>query len=254
MTRLFFLFPLYLLAITPVHSQTRAKFKWINPELQSLISPLCGRFIAFSKRDNKPLELTPDSITKRSRDLHATTYDMDYQGHRALFKEQYGQSFPEITLLNKLHSLIKPGCDYHILTGKIYRDSIIIIREQNCPVKEDDKIFLPVDRKIGYPGGRPAFQQYLKSFITPGADLLPGQKDSTLYLMVILKKDSLIHEVKLLEPATASPFSDLMSAALMQTKGWTPGRLEGRGISLYVSMFIRLRSDGSVEADFKRYY
>jgi len=257
MIRLAFLFLFIVLPGSRTFSQrslSTTKIKWINTELQSLVTPSCGSFISFTSENGTDIEVRPDSIPKRLKDLHSTVFDLDYLGHRALLEELCGKPFPEKIVQEKLRSLIKKGCDINSFEGKIYQNSVIITVTRNCPTNEDDRIFTRVERKISYPGGQSAFQQYLQSFIPSGMNSISQKMDSSVYFMIVIKKDSMIHDIKLLQPSHASAFTDLMAQALLKTKQWTPANMGGMNVSMYESVYIRLKSDGTIEADYKRNY
>jgi hypothetical protein len=258
MIRLVFLFLFILLSGSRTFGQrslSTTKIKWINAELQSLVTPSCGRFISFTSENGTDIEVKPDSISQRLKDLHSIVFDLNYLGHRALLEELCGKPFPEKAVQEKLKSLIKKHCDINSFQGKIYQDSVIITVTRNCPTNEDDRIFTRIERKISYPGGQPAFQQYLQSSISSSMNSIPSKKtDSSIYFMIVIKKDSMIHDIKLLQPSHPSAFTDLMTQALLKTRQWTPANVGGINVSMYESVYIHLKSDGTIEADYKRSY
>ncbi|HET6995746.1 MAG TPA: hypothetical protein VFI06_12225 [Chitinophagaceae bacterium] len=241
--------------------------KWYNKELQSFVQPAHGRYIGFTKGNEDPLRLRPDSTTTLSDRLYSVEYDMQYLGHRWLFERQF-DSFPETILLDKLESLKDTSYYYNFFDGRIYRDSIIITRTKSYRLhkktrvtkinvktnEEDEKIFLPLDRKIKYPGGKEAFQKFLQTKLVPHLAEFSSQPDSAFYFLVVVRRDSTIGEVKLLEPGHPSAISKRITAALKEMRGWNPAKPSGLDVNVYKSMFVRLRRDGTIEADYDQYY
>lgn len=228
------------------------KLVWHNTELQSVVSSAKNiRFIEFKKNDTDDLEIRLDSSLLSDKPLYSDKwYSTVYLGHTYLFEKQFGL-FPTAVLLKKLDSLGRKSCDYNWFEGRIYADHIDIKVTSNCPGKLDDKIFYAVKNEPGFFGGQATFQQFVqrslactnyKSFI---------HADSAFFFYVVIKKDSMSHEVRSID-SLRSPVREIIQNALNNTYGWKPYQKEGRNMSAYLQVFIHIRKDGSIEADYRR--
>ncbi len=59
------------------------------------------------------------------------------------------------------------------------------------------------------------------------------------------------HEVRSID-SLRSPVREIIQNALNNTYGWKPYQKEGRNMSAYLQVFIHIRKDGSIEADYRR--
>lgn len=226
------------------------KLTWHQPQLQQVVSGSAAlRFISFSHSANDPLEIKPDTVIASSRVLvYGNSYSTRYLGHRYLFEKEFAP-FPGELLLQKLDSLRRPDCYSSDFEGTIYPDRIEIIITSWCPDRSGDQIFEKIDDRPGFLGGPAAFQQLVQDRLrcTAYQDLL--QNDSAFFFFAVIKKDSICHEVKLANGVESS-LTKLICKALTTTHGWKPYRKDGRNMSAYLQVFVLLRKDGTIEADY----
>lgn len=251
-----YIFLILLLHITGLlQAQKTEKITWYNDELQTLVQPSHGRFISFVRRFwDDSFELTPDSVTPLAKQLRVNVYDLDFLGDQVLFEHQFGKAFPVSIINEKLESLKRKDCYLSYAEGRIYPDSIVMQIDLDCKKSDDeDKIFYPVRQSAGFRGDRPAFESLLQQGL--GAKRFSvAANDSVLYLFGVVKRDSMFHDAKLLGPGEESAFSRKAIELLEQLQGWRPALKEGRIINMYRTVYIRLRPDGTIEADYERNY
>lgn len=223
-----------------------------NEALQAVVaSSTTIRSIRFYKDDNSGLGIKPDSsLFNNSRILYDGLFSVAYLGHRYLFQKQYG-FFPLEILLYKLDSLRRQDCYTNRFEGDIYADHIDIKLTSSCPgkSKSGDMIFYKVDDKPGFWGGPAAFQQMVQDRLacTGYRSLLHG--DSAFFFLAVTKKDSMCHDVTAID-SVQSPLRKIIQTALTGTHGWKPYRKDGRNMNAWLQIFILLRKDGSIEADY----
>ena len=185
------------------------KIKVHNKELQSYISahPEIA-FIEFSKEDISELELSPDSaITTGKERPPDNIYRFDYSGHRYLFEQKFGL-FPKKALLQLLDSLKPASCYMYWYRGKITAGSLQITVYSYCSSGNRNRVFRAVRYPVSYPGGQEALGNYLQEKIAASIHSLPSPPvDSAFFFRILVKRDSLVHEVKLLNHA-GSALSD----------------------------------------------
>jgi hypothetical protein len=225
-----------------------------NEALQAVVaSSSTIRSIRFYKDENRNLEIQPDNIPFNNKSLvYDNWYSTIYLGHRYLFQQQFG-FFPAEILLYKLDSLRRQDCYTNRFEGEIFADHIAVTITSSCPgkSKSGDMIFSKVDDRPGFWGGPAAFQQMVQDRLacTGYRDLLQG--DSAFFFFAVTKKDSMCHEVRT-KDSIQSPLKTIIQNALTGTHGWKPYRKDGRNMNAYMQVFILLRKDGSIEADYIR--
>lgn len=253
MGKIFTILFLLLYFTSSAQKEKKRNIKLQDPQLQTFIAANKQlRYIEFKKNDIGELELRPDSVIQTIKGIiYENWYSFDFLGSKYLFEKQFGE-FPQSALLKKLDSLTPKNSDYNWYEGKIYTDHIQIHIESSFSTKRIP-VFRAVRRHIEYPGGTAAFTQFLQSKIPAGVELLPpGQADSVLFFWALLmKKDSMIHEVRPFD-STVSRLSGIIQAALKETKGWTPFYTGGFYVNNYAVIYVRLRKDGTIEADYRR--
>ena len=230
------------------------KIRIDSPELQSFISSHPQlRFIEFSKEDISALKLTPDNTATTQKERpYNNIYRFDYAGHRYLFEQRFGV-FPEKILLGLLDSLKPAACYIYSFGGKITAGSLQVKISSYCSKRSLDRVFRATQYPVSYPGGGEGLGKYLQDKITASRNSLASSADdSAFFFRILVKRDSLVHEVKLLSPFP-SPLSDIIAAALKTTRSWTPPRSGGREVNGYPEVFVRVRKDGAVEADYSRW-
>lgn len=245
----------FLLAAIPLFGQNKVKkFTWHNEELQSFarLSPTV-RSIAFNKNNSENLEIRPDSALVPKKEItYDGWYSTVYLGHIYRLTKKFGKRFPSEVLLAKLDSLQRRDCDANYFEGVVYGDRIEIRLTSYCPGDNGDHIFQRINDEAGFFGGTAAFQQLVGSRLsfTNYQSLIKG--DSVLWFMVVIKKDSIAHEIRSVD-SFSSPLRELVIKALTNTKGWKPVRKDGKLMNGWKEIFIRFRKDGTIEADFLHY-
>jgi hypothetical protein len=254
MKKFIFIFFLLIAAAANAQIEKVKKLVWHNDALQAVVASAKNlHYITFTKDDNSYLEIRPDtSLLNSKRLIYDNSYSTVYLGHTYLFEKQFGP-FPAAILLKKLDSLRRNDCYTNYYEGRIFADYIDIKVSSTCPgkSKSDDRVFYKVEDKPGFFGGPAAFQQFVqrslactnyKSFI---------HDDSAFFFYVVIKKDSMSHEVRSID-SLRSPVREVIQNALNNTYGWKPYQKEGRNMSAYLQVFIHIRKDGSIEADYRR--
>ncbi|MCX6316346.1 MAG: hypothetical protein NTW29_03600 [Bacteroidetes bacterium] len=244
---------LFLLFSTPAFAQVKKvkKVVWRNTELQAFIAA-SGKMkqLQFFKDDRSTFELKPDTVPLSHKQLtFGNWYSMTYLGHRYLFEQEFGM-IPLAPLMKKLDSLRHADCYSSTYSGTIYADRIELTVESNCPGKSaEDMVFEKVEDNAGYLGGTAAFQQMIHDRLTCTnyRDYLSG--DTALFFYAHVKKDSMCHAAKPLD-GNHSLLREIVAKALTNSYGWKPYRKDGFLMSAYVRVFILLRKDGSIEADY----
>ncbi len=250
--RLFFFIVLFCSLSGFAQKKVVRQLTWHQPDLQRVVSGSASlHFISFFHSLNNPLEIKPDMVIPSSRSLvYDNRYSLHYLGHRYLFEKEFGH-FPAELLRSKLDSLRRKDCYSSSYEGRIYADRIEITITSWCPDRSGDQLFEKIEDNPGYFGGPAAFQQLVQDRLkcTAYRDLLQG--DSAFFLFAVLKKDSICHQVKPIM-GTESPLVQMISKALTNTHGWKPYRKDGHEMNAYLQVFILLRKDGTIEADYLR--
>jgi hypothetical protein len=260
--------------LTTWYNHESDTIKLFNKELQSMVQPAHGRFIAFSKSRGH-ITLKPDiQTTGLSLKYAMQLFRFDFLPGKELWQRKYGQAFPEELLLSKLDSiaaLTDKRCDFHHFDGKIYPDSIVMEADRDClvervvkgikpdatfeygvePVIDEDTgmIFIRPRDGIEYNGGKNALQRFLDEKLT-GEKLVAAPTDSMLYFQCVIKKDSMIHSADLIEPNNGSAFSKKIADILTGSCNWLPYQKDGRSLSAHILLYVRLKRDGHIEADY----
>lgn len=261
--------------LTAWYNHESDTIKLFNKELQSLVQPAHGRFISFSKSRGH-ITLRPDiKTTGLSLKYSMELFRFDFPPGKELWQRKYGQSFPEEMLLAKLDSitvLTNKRCAFHYFDGKIYPDSIVMEADRDClveripknrnqdatweysiePVVDEDTtgpIFFLPRYKIEYRGGRKALQQFLNDKMG-NEKLIVDPADSMLFFQCVVKRDSMMHSVDLIEPNNGSAFSKKIAGMLVNSHNWLPYQKDGRSLTAHILVYVRLKRDGSIEAEY----
>jgi hypothetical protein len=253
--KLIFLFLTFVIVSTSAIAQVKKvkKVVWQNTELQAFIAASSKmKQLQFFKDDHSSFELKPDTAIPSHKQLtYDNRYSMAYLGHRYLFEQEYGM-IQLAPLMKKLDSLRHADCYSSKFRGTIYSNRIEITVESICPGKSpDEMIFEKVEDNSGYLGGPAAFQQMIHDRLTCTnyRDYLSG--DTALFFYAHVKKDSMCHAAKPLD-GHQSLLREIVAKALSNSYGWKPYRKDGFLMSAYIRVFILLRKDGSIEADYFR--
>jgi hypothetical protein len=205
--------------------------------------------VEFKNSDASALSLKPDSLLTINKYYPQDGwYRLWYLGHKYLFEKHFGV-FPEDDLLHIEDSLKKRSCLMNGYEGTISPKKIHIKVTGYCPPKNEDMIFdkVPVDPE--YPGGRKAFKQYINQVLL--TRLIPSyiQRDSAIFLRVLIKKDGRAYDPFFYDSINRE-LKDILSLAMTQTPLWKPAQQSGNAVHAYLEVFILVRKNGMVEADY----
>lgn len=246
-----------LFLLQPAFSQVKKEKKivWHNEALQSFFLHAKQNipFVQFKKDNQGGLQIQPaNSDQKPNRLVYDNWYSMDYAGHQYLFEKEYG-ALPTGVLLNKLDSLRRYDCYEHFYEGRIYADHIDIKVTTYCPGKtaDEDRIFFKVENRPGYLGGPKHFQQVVLDRLACTGYKAYLNTDSALFFFAVTKKDSMCHEAYAAD-SVKSPLRSLIIQALTNTYGWKPYNKDGKNMNAYLQVFIYIRKDGTIIADYFR--
>ncbi len=247
-------FIVFVLIAFPSYSQEKVvKIIWHNEALQSIVSSSAEiRSIAFNKNDIANIEIRPDASAIPQKNIYYDGwYSTVYAGHIDRFTQKYGR-FPVEILANKLDSLRRRDCEYNHYEGNIFANRIEIKVTSSCPGATEMRIFNKVDNEPGFLGGHKAFEQLLQSRLSCTNYRSYIQGDSVLRFHAIIKRDSIVYEARSID-SVKSPLRQLIITALSGTYGWKPYFKEGRNMNSVKEIFVRIRKDGTIEADYLRY-
>lgn len=228
---------------------------WFNRELQSQVQDVHGNFIRFSKR-SQYLQLTPEKIPPHYPKAHLRIYQLGFGAARELWAKKFG-AFPEKILTDKFEILQQKQNTQTYFEGTIFRDSIVITMHWEEPVmiwvaakdEEDYRVFERVRFPTGFQNGPKALELLLNEQLANTKINVPST-DSIIYFQGVIKKDSMIHNIELLEPVKWSPFTrKLVEIFESQQRKWLPFVRE-MVLNVYQLIYIRVRPDGKIEADF----
>lgn len=252
MKNLFFILCLFSTFASSGQKKKVKEVIWHNTELQALLaSAELSNYISFQKDDYSQIELKPDSILlTKNKKRYYEWYSTIYLGDKYLFEKQFG-IFPTHLLVNKLDSLRRLDCDFNKFEGRIYPDRIYIKVTSTCPGKNDNMVFQKVVIEPGFFGGPAAFQQLLQSRLACTDYKSFIQEDSAFFFTVLIKRDSMAHEVRRTD-SVHSPLRQLIQDALINTYGWRSAFQGGRNVNGFLQVFIYIRKDGSIESDYYR--
>lgn len=203
-------------------------------------------YIEFTKENGYGIFLQPDTSLVKTVP-YKRAYDIDYAGRSYLFARQFGE-FPKERLLGILDSLSPKNTGFFSFNGKIYASHISVEIESEYYPK-DEMVFQRVEYPLDYPGGESALSKYIQDKIP--ASIRIQETDSALFFRVVIKRDSLVHDVVSLDSIN-SKFSKAIQAALRKTRGWTPLYKGGLFLNRYAEIFVRVRKDGTIEAAYRK--
>jgi hypothetical protein len=245
---------LLITAVANAQIEKVKKLVWHNEALQAVVASSKNlHYISFTKDDNSYLEIRPDtSRVDNKRLVYDNSYSTVYLGHIYLFEKQFG-TFPAAILLKKLDSLRRNDCYTNNYEGRIFAGHIDIKVSSTCPGKStsEDRVFYKVEDKPGFLGGPAAFQQFVQDRLACTNYRSYLQNDSAFFFYAVTKSDSMCHDVKPID-SIQSPLRTIIQNALINTHGWKPYVKDGRNMNAYMQVFIRLRKDGHIEADYRR--
>jgi hypothetical protein len=246
--------------------------KWYNKEIQSQLDEVHGDFILFYLHwDSDRIKLDPQKDPPGWPRTHSAIFQFGFGAAEEIWERKFGQRFPEQTLLEKLHSLRDEQKRHLSFEGKIYRNSIIIERSWQVPVMGLIDSTIPADsvenRGSGNnEGGYRVFERMMEldGGFTGGAEALqifvneqmrdtrptiaPG--DSIIYFQGVIKRDSMLHDIKLIEPIYETEYTKKLSQVLVMPKRlWLPIRKD-RILNSYILIYIRVKPDGTLRVEY----
>lgn len=242
---------LFFLSVTSAQRyRTTKEVRLIDYELQSIVKS--SKYLHYIKFDKSPVDsliIRPDSsILGEKPQFFYKHYDLSYLGHKYLLEKEFGK-FPANRLLKILDSLKKLSPALRFYDGKIYANHIQITETELYSDDPDEKIFIKIPQLAEYPGGQIAFQNFLQNKVNGSGFNHCFNKDTVFFFQATLKKDSLIHDTKLFD-AVDSDFTNFVQTALKETSGWKPFIAGGRPAMKYLQVFLLLRKNGDIEADY----
>ncbi len=227
-------------------------FRINNPALQTwLMNSGIKTSISFHASRNNSLYLETDSTPKKYSDrVYGNSYQLDYAGHRYLLQIQFGE-FPTAPLKQILDSLIDKKCETTSFKGKIYADHVEVDRTSYCSEKDEDRIFTVVGPERGFIGGPDALRVYMGNTINHRVFNSAANTDSVFFFRLLIKKDSLVHEITPLGN-TDPLLLKALKETLMGIKEWYPFFTGGLYVNGYLQVFIYLPKSGELVVDFRR--
>lgn len=227
-------------------------FRIINPALQTwLKNSGIKSSVSFHTSHNNLLYLETDSTSKEYSDrVYGNAYQLGYAGHRYLLQIQYGE-FPADALKQLLDSLIDKKCEQISFKGKIYADYVEIERTSYCSQKDEDRIFTAVEPEKGFIGGPEALRVYMGNTINHRVFNSAAITDSVFFFNLLIKKDSLVHEITPLGN-TDKQLLIALKETFMGIKEWYPFFTGGLYVNGYLQLFILIRKDGEMVVDFRK--
>jgi hypothetical protein len=140
--------------------------------------------------------------------------------------------------------------NYYVISGTITASGIAIEFWQSCPTGEDDNIYLKVLTGASFSGGMAKLAKELEPYIPATGNLLAvGDRDSALlFRIVIMAKDSLVHEAFPVHPYR-SVLEKSLVPALKKVRPWLPLIQGGLRVNAYVKVFVRLLPNRRLQVD-----
>jgi len=177
-------------------------------------------------------------------------YSLQYKGDQYRFEKTFG-IFPENELIKIIDQYKKKqtDCFEASFSGIITKKKCMLYRTSWCPTDDDEKYFIKVENGSGFSGGTPAFEKFITEHISPLKLHTRNNEESVYFLIALILKDSTLGDIITRDSAQAEMVSTI-KPALLKTKGWIPYIASGRPAKSYLDIFIRIRKDGTIEADF----
>lgn len=229
------------------------KIVWHNEALQSFFLHTKKQVPFLNFRENSRFELAiqpEDPSLPLNRLVIGDWYSASYAGHRYLFEKEYA-ALPTGILKDKLDSLRRKDCYDHSFEGRIYADHIDIKVTSKCPGKSAGriKIFKSTETEVSYDGGPAGFQQVFRGKLAATNYLSYLQGDSVFFFRVLIRNDSFAREANP-HDGEVSPLRTLIARALTAMPGWKPYSKDGKRFLSYPQVFIHIRKDGEIIADY----
>lgn len=207
--------------------------------------------LGFNIRAYSDLYLTPrpdDPFPLKS--IRNKEYSLRYKGDQHRFEKAFG-IFPENILLKTIDRYKKKPTDCFdpSFSGFITKKKFILYRTTWCPTNDDEKHFIKVERGSGFSGGSLAFEKFITERISPLQLHTLNKEESVYFLITLILKDSTLGDINTKDSAQ-SEMVKAIKPVLLNTKGWMPYIASGRPVKSYLDIFIRIRKDGTIEADF----
>lgn len=207
------------------------------------------RFIIFERYVYEDIKLFPDtSTTGKYKEPYENKYDMGFLGHQYLVEKRFGR-FPYDALERLLDSLKGNQCNETSFKGTITAGSVRITVTRHCPSKNEDRVFFKVPQDVQYPGGEKAFTKHMQNWLDQTSGLVFPDKDSVLLLKMIVRKTGQIEGIQFSDSSSVE-VNNAIRAALLNSAKWNPAMQGGQWVHSYAEVFIRIRKDGTIEADY----
>lgn len=257
---------------------------WYNKEIQSQVKDVHGDFILFYfywPGDRLTIDPQKDPPGRPGHTMNI--FRFGFGAAAEIWERKFGQRFPEELFLAKLRSLKDEQKQHLIIDGKIYRDSIIIERSWSVPVMGLIDSTIPADsvenrKKVVDENGEEdtiamsdeeeyrVFERVMQldGEFTGGVnalyalinDQMKGLKfeiaggDSIIYFQGVIKRDSMLHNLELIEPANETGHTKKLAEILVSPKRkWLPVRKDTI-LNVYILIYIRVKQDGTLDVDY----
>lgn len=266
------------------YTQKYDTITWYNKEIQSQVKDVHGDFILFyfSWRSDR-LTIDPQKDPPGWTSPTMNIFHFGFGAAAEIWERKFGQRFPEELFLAKLQSLRDERKEHLTIHGRIYRDSIFIERSWSVPVmglidstipadsvesretmvdengqvdsvtmsrEEENRIFERVMQLDGeFTGGVKALHALINDQMRDAKfEIAAG--DSIIYFRGVIKKDSMLHDLKLIEPVQATAYTKKLADILVKPKRqWLPVRKD-RILNAYMLIYIRVKRDGTLDVDY----
>jgi hypothetical protein len=221
-----------------------------NAALQTYLgNNLQIKFIRFNKYVFENIEIFPDTSLTGSKNIpYENRYDLGYLGHLYLIEKKFGK-FPYEEFSALVDSLADKKSEYSWFEGTITAKSLTIKITNSYPSNKKNRVFFKVPIYAEYPGGEKALTKHIQNNLAETQALVFPKTDTVILLKMIVRKSGFVENVQFID-SSLSAINSIIKAALMNSEKWKPAMQGGAWVSCYVEVFIRLRKDGSIEADY----
>lgn len=207
--------------------------------------------LGFNMQACNSLYMTPrPDVHFPLKSIRNKDYSLQYKGDQYRFKKTFG-FFPVNELIKIIAQYKKKQTDCFdpSFSGYITKKKCIMYRTTWCPTNDDEKHFIKVENGSGFSGGTLAFEKFITEKVSPLQLQTRNNEESVYFLIALILKDSTLGDIITRDSAQAEMVSAI-KPVLLNTKGWIPYIASGRPVKSYLDIFIRIRKDGTIEADF----